>query len=60
MKLPQNAGRSQSANHINTGVARIKLDLAEKYHALKQPVQAAKFRAEAAALDKKAAESAKK
>jgi serine/threonine-protein kinase len=91
---------SQSANHINTGVARIKLgrtllrqnrfaeaeaetrpgyeilvkqmdlkvswlvnarkDLAEEYDALKQAEQAAKFRAEAAALDSKASDSIKK
>jgi serine/threonine protein kinase/tetratricopeptide (TPR) repeat protein len=35
-------------------------DLAEEYDALKQPEQAAKFRAEAAALDRKASESTKK
>jgi serine/threonine-protein kinase len=91
---------SQSATHINSGVARIKLgrtllrqnrfaeaeaesragyeilvkqmdpkvswlvnarkDLAEEYDALKQPEQAAKFRAETAALDTKACDSAKK
>jgi serine/threonine-protein kinase len=35
-------------------------DLAEEYDALKQPEQAAKFRAETAALDTKASDSAKK
>jgi serine/threonine-protein kinase len=35
-------------------------DLAEEYDALKQPGQAAKYRAEAAALESKAADSAKK
>jgi eukaryotic-like serine/threonine-protein kinase len=35
-------------------------DLAEEYDALERPVQAAKFRAEAAALESKAPESAKK
>jgi serine/threonine protein kinase len=35
-------------------------DLAEEYDALKQPGQVAKFRAEAAALDSKTSESAKK
>ena len=35
-------------------------DLAEEYDALKQPEQAAKFRAETAALDTKTPDSAKK
>jgi tetratricopeptide (TPR) repeat protein len=91
---------SQSANHINTGVARIKLgrtllrqnryveaeaetrpgyeilfkqmdpkvtwlvsarkDLAEEYDALKQPEEAARFRAETASLNSKDSGSAKK
>lgn len=91
---------SQSATHLNTGVARIKLgrtllrqnryaeaeaetlpgyeilvkqmdpkvswlvnarqDLAEEYDALKQPEQAAKFRAQARALDNKTEASARK
>ncbi len=43
-----------------TWLVNARKDLAEEYDALKQPQQAAKFRAEAAALDSKTADSRKK
>lgn len=43
-----------------TWLVNARKDLAEEYDALKQPEQAAKFRAEAAALDASASNSAKK
>jgi hypothetical protein len=43
-----------------TWLVNARKDLAEEYDALKQPEQAARFRAEAAALDSKGSNIAKK
>jgi hypothetical protein len=51
---------ARPAGNCSTGLMNARKDLAEEYDALKQPEQAARFRAEAAALDSKASDSAKK